>query len=168
MRQENFFDLVKQNFEYLLKEYGYSITTSNLSSDILDYGIVEYRTNKAIISIQLDRNDVIIILGPINEPEIVWLSIENVVNYLNFINNESFIDLCNDFDNNTEFRMKTRISKCAKVLKDSCQNFLIGDFSQWPEICKFTLKNIKDIYFAKTGEPLPLLKFEEYIIKNYN
>ncbi len=108
-----------------------------MSSDPFDDQVIYYRTKETQISIRLDRGDIYIALGPNDNNEMSSLPLEIIARY--FSKNKYAPHTSKDTIEkmNKENRIEYLLKKYSVWLKKYCQKFLRGNFSVWPEVCKF-------------------------------
>ncbi len=155
MTAKSFAELVKENFWYLTKQYGFTVKETLFSSDAFGNGKVEFRSSSTIVVVQLARFDVLTSIGPISEQEIGWLSFEQLVEFFSQGKDNMLLDLSMRQQYQFEEWITYRLSQYSIALRKYGEPFLRGDFSGWFKIQKWSLKKMQDEYRAMTGLEFP-------------
>ncbi len=155
MSSIGFSELVGRYFWFLTDEYGFTKTESRYGSEPFSDGMIEFRSPTTIIIIRLNRGEIIEQIGPILEPEIGWLSIAKVAEFLTQGRDTSLVDVSKRMEYDFESWIGYRLSNYAIALRKYCDAFLRGDFARWFEIQKWFLKQMEDEYRSMTGLEFP-------------
>lgn len=157
--------LVRKHFDYLISEYKYSFREILSSTKPFGDSLVEFSSSKTIVSIRLDRMDIILLLGPLGEVETARLSLEVLVDFLTS-GKEQFTLLGFDFEGSFEERIEFSLIRYASKLREYCDPFLRGDFSLWLDVLKYYIIHMRKYYRKLTGSellPEAYEHIEEYI-----
>jgi hypothetical protein len=137
-----------------VRDYDFSVVEELYGPEPFSDGLVEFRSEHAIVSIRLDRGDVLIRIGPIAEPEIARVSIQTAAEALSQGKVKAII-APREMPNNFEERIDFQLAKYASALRQYCEPILRADFSDWLSLNRFALEKMQKEYRALTGQSLP-------------
>jgi len=149
-----FAEQVKHEFWYLPTEYGFSVTETIHEGERFGKALVQFQSPTTIVIMQRDWRDIFSHIGPTTEPEIGWLSIDVLVNFITRGKDKLLTEGYQQSPYTPE-GMAERIGRYSIALHKYCDRFLRGDFSQWFEIQKWFLKQMEDEYRSVTGLEFP-------------
>ena len=115
-----FSQLVRKDFRYMTEEYGFTVGESLQGPEpfaALGHGKIEFRSQSTIIIIRLDRGEVTTQIGPILEPEIGWLSIIVLVEFLTKGQDTTLLDISKRAQYDWEGWVAYRVDKYAIALR---------------------------------------------------
>ncbi len=126
----NFTGQIKQNFLYLIDEYGFSLTEELFSPESFGNALVIYSSEHVDITITLDRGEVLVDLTPAFDMSKRTYSLPVLLNYLN-IRKSKAVHVAHEkrLDYNTQ--VIRQIEQVAQMLKRHCSSILIGQFTEW-------------------------------------
>ncbi len=145
-----FRDIVRNNLEPLLSEYGYQIKFIGPPADLLAQdGSAYIYSEKTVVYVMKSRFDYLITLMPAGEPEFtrmsIWWIVEALsVNRADAVSVPSGIDT---FDNYVHFY--------TGLIKRYCMPFIRGDYSEWLKVLEYFINKSKTDYKQRTGRQLP-------------
>lgn len=154
MSAQSFSSLARQQFKFLVSDYGFAASERLYGTEPFSGGEIEFRSLTTIVIIVLDRGEVRAQVGPTEEPEIGQLSLIRIVEYFSQGKDQSL--LLQDYKPVLELPdfVKWRLSLIASALLRYCGAFLHGDFSEWLMIQKWFLNEMRAHYRALTGREL--------------
>jgi hypothetical protein len=165
MVNNTFSQMIRKHFEYLINEYHFSIREEYYGSEPFGDALIEFWSSTTIVSIRLDRLDIIVLIGPFGEEEAARLSLEVIIDFLT----HGEIKLLNTSVNSRESfesRIEFLLKRYAYLLRQYCDPILRGDFSIWLDALRYFITIMQNNYRSLTGLDLPLEAYksiEEYI-----
>lgn len=154
MAIESFPNLVRREFAYLVDNFGFSVQEKLYGSEPFDDGIIELSSSHAVVSVQLDRGDVLVLVGPASEPTVARVSINTVVEYLTHEQVKDAVALP-EMPRGYEARIRYQITQYAAAIRQYCGPIFQEDFSDWLALSKLALKRMQEQYKHWTGKNLP-------------
>ena len=162
MTKSSFPNLVNKHFGYLIDNYHFVERKKLYRSEPFSDGVIEFRSAQTVISVRKNRDEIMIRVGPVSDPDISRLSIGDIASFINQSKRLSpFEDI--DLPTASEARVEKQITIYANLLKQYCEPMLRGDFSWWMDAFKYFAQNVKEEYRSATGLDLPIKDFDEYI-----
>lgn len=161
IREHTFLSSSQDNFRFLRDQYGYAVSDKRLDpGKPWGDGAIEFYSSKVSLQVQKDRGAFIVLIRPINEPDISEMSLSWILRALSV---SERVVLPGEVAP-TEYDSVLKIN--AQLLKTHCVSIVGGDFSSWLSILEFYVKESKKGYFARTGKKIPdriHQSLEEYI-----
>jgi hypothetical protein len=157
--------LVRKKLDYLISQYKYSFREELHSTEPFGDCLIEFWSSKTIVSIRLDRMDIVLLLGPLGEVESARLSLEVLVDFMTS-RKKQFTAANFDFHGSFEERIEFHLERYASILREYCDPFLRGDFSLWIDALKYYVNYMRNYYCKLTGSelsPEAYKSIEEYI-----
>jgi hypothetical protein len=159
-KMKTFSGLVKQYFDFLDSDYGYSKIEEIDRSDPFEIGTIQYKSEKMLVIMEMGPRDFFISLGPVNEPVDARLSPFTINNYL--IQNKE-LPVTTWPREEKAIRVEKRCVRDSAILREKCITLLYGDFSWWLDALDFLLSREKQSYKIRTGKDYPVSTLEKYI-----
>jgi len=163
--QPTFVELVKNYFSFLQEDFGFSISIvrKKSSDDPFEDGLVEYRTLKTVITVDLEhRGGVIVDLGPVNEPFVAQTSLFTVIEFLSEEKDKDLLSLRQSPSGNWNFRVEQQIIQAADVLRRYSHQ-LFSDSFLWMELLKYSLEKTQRWYRHIPDPNLRESELERYL-----
>jgi hypothetical protein len=165
MDDNKFVVMVRRYFSFLIREYGYSTREEIYSHESLGDALVEFWSPATLVSIRLDRFDIILLMGPFGEEKVARLSPEILIDFLTAGKNK-LLEGHVESGGNLESKLEFELIRYAKVLREYCDPILRGDFSMWLDALKFFIRKMQKDYHSWSGLDLPVEVYkpiEDYI-----
>jgi hypothetical protein len=147
---------VKTGFQYLISDYGFSVTDERYDPQSFGNSLVEFRSKETAIRLVLDRGQVLVDLGPISWDPNSWCSLSSMMEVLAPEGGEPayvFPETWESYSGMVDWQ----INRLARLLRQYCSLVLTGQFSGWKELARRRTKEAEDGYRALTGKDFPKL-----------
>lgn len=145
----SFHEIIRKHCDFLLSTIEYKIKFIKSEDIPSEDGVAYLYSNKTTIYIRKSRFDYLIALMPTGEPEFTQLSVLWVLKALS-------VDIATP--ESTELDINTfegYVVFYTQLLREHCQKFITGDFSDWLRVLEFFIDETRIKYRQRTGKQLP-------------
>ena len=135
MEKNVFFEAVEREFDFLLTEYDYHIFQETYVSEQMGNASVVFISNLTIISIVLDRGQVLMEIGERSKPSKDRFEITDVLRYFS---SDEKMDVY-QFSKKNPYDVppvENQVLKLALLIRRYCDQILRGDFTMEEQINK--------------------------------
>lgn len=164
----DFAELVKQQFRFLIEQYGFSVVDEDKNPRIFGGRLVQFRSETTVVIVTDDQGSVTVDVGPVSEPRIAQYDLINIVSFLAPAEKMSSQINPPELARQPEKRIRYQVEKFASLLKQYCDPFLRGDFSRWIDVGRFIVECSRANYKAITGRELSEGALERYVNAKMN
>lgn len=159
MTNQLFINLVHKYFDFLVKEYSYSVDKEHQSTDMYDSGYVEFKSFATLVRVEKDGQNILVSIMPVGEPQISKQYLPAILEALSYAKANNYPVIVGP----SEYEEVLSIN--ATLLKEYCKDFLKGNFSKWLDVLRFNVEKKKADYFFWSGKELPIETFSK--LENY-
>ncbi len=141
MEKNAFFEAVEKEFAFLLDEYGFHIYQETYFPEKMGNASVLFTSDHTVISIILDRSQVLSKIGKRSKPSNEWFEITDIVR---FFSSDEDMDVY-QFSKKNPYdvpSVENQVLRLAKLIRRYCEPVLRGDFSKEEEIKKIEIKRV--------------------------
>ena len=161
-QQARFVEFVESEFRFLTVQYGCAVTRT-LYDDYPPAGRLFFHSATTGVRVEYERNDIFTTIGRVLEPEVGWLSLQQVIDCLVRGNTTLTMRILGEYSfDKTNF--ENRIRRRAIVLRTSCEPYLRGNFTDWLNLQKWSLNVMIKHYEVTTHSKWPQNeRFTQYV-----
>ena len=145
MNDNIFSKAVKENFSFLITEYGYNIIQENYQPETMGNALVVFASRYTIFKIVQDRGQVLINIGEASMPRTEWFEFTDVIRFFSF---DETLDVY-QFSSINPYDLppiKEQVSRLAKLTRKYCTPILEGDFSMKQKIKELEKKRTDKLF----------------------
>ena len=149
-----FFEEVRRQFDYLVKDYGFSVKQEFYAPEAFGNAVVELRSSEVGVRVLLDRGQVLVDIGPLSLPPESWFGLPSIVQFIasQAIDSEYiFPESWEDYD----VMVSHQIERVANILRKYGTPVVAGSFKGWEEIGKRRGEEGEAEYRMLTGKRPP-------------
>lgn len=150
MHRYMFTERVKEEFRYLVEEYGFSVADERYDRDAFGNSLVDFQSSKVTIRVLLDRGEVTIGVGPYPLSSDYWFDLSSVLEFLSVHTSEPAYVFPEEWDSYDDM-VDWQVSRLAHLLQQCCSSVLRGEFTEWKEMDEIRRKKSEDEYRILTG-----------------
>ena len=158
---EQFVELVKKHFQYLLDDYGFSVVDERYEPQVFGNSLVQFHSSNMEIMIVLDRGHVSIDISPHPNPLGYQFGLSTILEYL-VPEVERLAYDYSEAPDDYYSRIIWQITRFAPLLHEHCDKVLRGEFSDWKEMDERREKRALREYRALTGKDPIKIESEEF------
>ncbi len=137
-----FAEIVKQNFGYLLDNYGFSVVDESYNPEWFGDALVEFQSAQLQVLVIRERGDVFLFVSPLSHPEYRF-ELSEIINFLAPNERERVkVYFFPDLPGEPEKSMDLQSANLARVLYQYGSPLLRGEFLQWKELSEFTQRQV--------------------------
>jgi len=144
MSSTPFFMIVKKHFDFLFSDYGFVTVDEGYYPELMGNAHIRLESEKCGIQIVLDRNQVLINMGPTSLGEREWFEFSDIVQY--FAPEIESVYVFPEEELTYETRIEVQVSRLAEIMHNHCKPVLRGNYAMYAEI--------KDIEHKRVAEML--------------
>lgn len=157
MDKDIFFERVKEEFHYLVSDYGFTITEEIYDAQAFGNSFVGFVStmNGMGIGIALDRGQVTVDIRPSPGSKKIFGLVTMVRFLAPDFSEEVYASPPKAFDTYHD-RVDWQVKRIARILRQYCEPILKGEFTEWEEMDKMGNAYARRLYKSLTGKDLPL------------
>ncbi len=150
MGECSFIELVKKHFGYLVEKYGFAVVAERYDPEIFGNGLVRFQSPSVIITVVLDRGQVLTDVQPY--PEILGreFGLGTIIEFLAPEVSEPVYVFPDEWDDYWAM-IEWQTARVACMLSRHCVSLLAGRFSEWEELNNIRKVQALNKYRALTG-----------------
>lgn len=135
-----FTELVKKHFDFLLKQYGFSIVHEDYYPDIMGNSWIVFTSHGTGISIVLDKGQVLMNVGPSSLSREKWYEFSDIISF--FAPDQKPVYVFPDGFSEYKDALENQVSRLARLMEEYCRPILQGDFSMQNQIKEIENKRV--------------------------
>jgi hypothetical protein len=151
---DSFPSLVRREFAYLVDDFSCLIQEKLYGAEPFSDGVIDFWCDKVVVSVELDRFDVIVSIRPPSEPEIARIGLQTAVAYLTKHTVTKIIDKT-AAPSEYEAGIKYQIVTYAALMREYCAPVFRETFTEWLAMMQLALREMQEDYKRLTGKSLP-------------
>lgn len=136
-------EIIRTNFQFLIDEYGYTITREVYLPEIMGNAELVLMSNTTGIKVVVDRSQVMVNIGDSSRPEDEWFDLSDVVHFYAPTLIDVYIFPTNP--QNHQDKIETQVDWLVRILRQYCEPLLRGDFSNEDQIKEIERKRVDEM-----------------------
>ena len=117
---KNPLNIIKNDFEYLVREYNYHIEKEEFSPQTMGNAYVTYSSASVGIRVTIDRSQVLINIGDVSDNANEWFDFSDVIRFFDPSIENPYVFIEKTNENTTEDIVEAQVERLASILRKNC------------------------------------------------